>query len=42
MSYDTNAEATTGRVSVQFDDGGLPFFRVAWRDGPWGPWVGWN
>jgi len=24
---------------IQFDDGGLPFFRVAWRDGPW---VGWN
>jgi len=34
-------ERTVGRVWIQFE-AGLPFFRVAWRNGPWGSWIGWN
>lgn len=48
MHYKTMAnlvhitERTTGRVWVQFDDHGLPFFRFVWAAGSWGPWTGWN
>lgn len=35
-------EGTSGRVWIEFDDWGLPFFRFGWRWAPWGPWWGWN
>ena len=48
MSYKTMVnlihitEKTTRDLWIQFDDDGLPYFRIAWRAGPWGPWIGWN
>jgi hypothetical protein len=33
---------TVGRVWIQFEYDGLPFFRIAWQSGPWGLWIGWN
>lgn len=36
-------ERTAGpRLWIQFDTDDLPFFRIAWRARPWGPWIGWN
>jgi len=30
------------RLWIQFDTDDLPFFRIAWCSGLWGPWMGWN
>lgn len=48
MNYETMVnlvrftEGAVGDMWVQFEADGLPFFRIAWRAGLWGPWIGWN